>query len=89
MAYYLSGKEEASENFYNIYGNGLKDTLRIAASDEQMWSSVIQSNRKNIADSIEEFRGIMQILENWIRAGHTDEIVDLIKKAGKLVEKLF
>jgi len=89
MAYHLSGKEEAKDNFYNIYGNGLKDTLRIAASDEQMWSSVINSNRQNIADSIEEFRGIMQILENWIRTGHNTEIVDLIKKAGKLVDQLF
>ncbi len=89
MAYHLSGKDEAKDNFFNIYGNGLKDTLRIAASDEQMWSSVINSNRQNIADSIEEFRGIMQILENWIRTGHTTEIVDLIKKAGKLVDQLF
>lgn len=84
MAYCLSRHEDAADNFAGVYGKGLTDTLRIAASDPVMWEDIIRTNRRNIADALEEYRGYLAVLENWIRQGHYTEIADLIRAAGEL-----
>ena len=88
MAYALDKSPDAEHNFFGIYGNGLLDTLRIAASDPVMWKDIIRSNRLNIANALEDYRGHLDVLENWIRQGHYDEIVNLMKTAGELRNRL-
>jgi len=88
MAYALEKSPDAGENFFGIYGKGLLDTLRIAASDPVMWEDIIRSNRLNIANALENYRGHLDVLENWIRQGHYEEIVTLMKTAGELRNRL-
>ena len=88
MAYALSKSEDAEANFQGIYGRGLLDTLRIAASDPVMWEDIIRTNRLNIADALEDYRGHLDVLENWIRQGRYEEIVALMKTAGELRKRL-
>lgn len=88
MAYYLSSREEARDNFFGIYGKGLLDTLRIAASDAVMWEDIMKTNRVNIADALEEYKDLIGVLENWIRTGKHHEIAALIQKAGTMCRQL-
>ena len=88
MAYALDKSPDAADNFFGIYGKGLLDTLRIAASDPVVWEDIIRSNRLNIANALEDYRGHLDVLENWIRQGHYDEIVSLMKTAGDLRNRL-
>jgi len=88
MAYYLYEKPQSSEQFSGIYGKGLLDTLRIASSDADVWDNIIKSNRKHIADALEEYQGMLHIVENWIRTGKNEELVDLMKKARIMRDQL-
>lgn len=88
LAYYLSSRPEAADNFSGIYGKGLLDTLRIAASDPTMWEDIIKTNRKEIADSLSSYRDTLGILENWIRTGQFDKLVDLMIKSGEICNQL-
>lgn len=88
MAYYLSGRPEAGQNFLGIYGKGLLDTLRIAASDPVMWEDIIKTNRKQIADGLAEYRSTLGVLENWIRTGQFDRLVELMQTSGEICAQL-
>ncbi len=40
---------DVTENWMELAGSGLRDTTRIAASDPQLWSEIIYSNREEIS----------------------------------------
>jgi len=80
--------DSVPEKFFSYAATGLKDTTRIAASDEELWSSIFLSNRKNLAQSIRLFKASVSILEKAIKSGDKQKLSDCLKKSKNKREKL-
>lgn len=51
---FLAQKNPAWRNYA---GNGLRDTTRIAASDPQLWRTILEQNRDEVLRALREFEG--------------------------------
>lgn len=57
--------ESVPTEWLDLAGAGLRDTTRIAASDPQLWSEIIYSNREQILELVERMhRELGELLEN-------------------------
>ena len=55
----VTSADQASQNDENIYrvmAGGFRDTSRVAASDETMWTDILLSNATAVADVIRDFQ---------------------------------
>jgi prephenate dehydrogenase len=51
-------------NINNFAAGGLKEFLRIAGSDPEMWSDIFNSNQNNIIESLELFKESLDEIKN-------------------------
>ena len=57
--------EGAPAQWLDLAGSGLRDTVRIAGSDPQLWSEILYSNREQILELIQQMhRTLGELLEN-------------------------
>jgi prephenate dehydrogenase len=60
-------------------GQGFRDTTRLADSDADLWSSIIECNRRPIAEHLRSlglyFAGLAEVLED----GSSDEVVTAVR----------
>jgi prephenate dehydrogenase len=52
-----------------IAARGFKDTTRIAASDPEVWRTILLANRAAVAGSLAAFRQALDVLERFIASG--------------------
>ncbi|MDD5108692.1 MAG: prephenate dehydrogenase [Candidatus Omnitrophica bacterium] len=55
------------DEFLNLSSGGLKDSTRIAASDNDLWSQIFLSNRRNLLDALLTFQAKLNILKLALR----------------------
>lgn len=65
-------------------GAGFKDTTRIAASDQEIWSEIFISNRENILKVTGKFRESLDNVEKWIEKNDIEKLKTWIEKIKKL-----
>jgi len=63
--------------FLNFASSGLKDTTRIAASDNELWADIFLNNQKNLLRAIDEFQAKTSLIKQAIK-----------KKNKKLLNKI-
>lgn len=61
--------------------NGLKDTTRIAASDNKLWCDIFLSNRENMLKSIDLFQENLSHIKSAIEKRDRESLNRILKKA--------
>jgi prephenate dehydrogenase len=60
----------------DLSGQGLRDTTRIAASDEQLWKEIIYSNRKVLATLLKDLQKDLEgLIDNLEDPSHIEKIL--------------
>ena len=71
----------------DLAGNGLRDTTRLADSDAALWASILEGNRRPVADSLDRLTAALSHLSGKLRAGSADEVSRAVQEllgAGKV-----
>lgn len=74
--------------YLKFASTGLKDTTRIAASDSQIWTDILCSNRENIIKAIDLFQANLSQIKSAIQKRDKQHLISILKKAKKKREKL-
>ncbi|MCM8822212.1 MAG: prephenate dehydrogenase/arogenate dehydrogenase family protein [Candidatus Omnitrophica bacterium] len=65
-------------------GSGFRDTTRIAASDQEIWSEIFLHNSANVLRAIEEFRKNLQAVESMIEKKDINSLRNWIEGIKKM-----
>ncbi|MBU1726916.1 MAG: prephenate dehydrogenase [Candidatus Omnitrophica bacterium] len=76
------------DGFLRFASSGLKDTTRIAASEDELWVDIFLSNRKNLLNAIKAFEGALSSIESAIKTNNRTRLAQILKKAKEKREKL-
>jgi prephenate dehydrogenase len=84
--------DKKSRNIFNgIFGNGLIDITRLASSDPGIWIDIFASNKKNILNTIKEYKKNLDLFERLLLAedyGRLKKVLEDVKSfRGKLARK--
>lgn len=80
--------DSVPRNFLNLSSSGLKDTTRIAGSDEAIWSEVFLSNRANLLKALSIFQMSLAALKLALENHDKSLLVKILKAAKNKREKL-
>ena len=69
-------------------GAGFRDTTRIAASDEEIWTEIFVSNRENILQAISKFRKDLDKVTELLQKQDFDALKSWIEKIKKIRNEL-
>lgn len=75
-------------NFLNLSSSGLKDTTRIAGSDEALWGEIFLSNRANLLKALSIFQMSLAALKLALENQDKSLLVKILKAAKNKREKL-
>lgn len=79
LAYIASANRDIYKEFS---GNGFLDTTRIAASDVDMWMSIISHNRKNIIEEMKRYKGTFEKFLTAIESGDVEFIKKILSESS-------
>ncbi len=71
------------EKYFRLTGAGMLDMTRIAAGDPELWRQILQMNRSNILNALEQFGAQLAALHSLLRDDKQDEIVRYLTHAKK------
>lgn len=80
----LAGEPKAKE----AVGPGFKDSTRIAKSQPELWKEICEWNKEEILSSIDKFQKELQDLRTQIETGNWDNLLDKLKTAKDIRDKL-
>jgi prephenate dehydrogenase len=73
---------------FEVAARGFKDTTRIAASDPEVWRTILLANRAAVAGSLAAFREALDALERLIAAGDAAGVAAAIARVKTRREAL-
>ncbi|MGB9857293.1 MAG: prephenate dehydrogenase [Dictyoglomaceae bacterium] len=68
-------------NFPEFVGSGFKDTTRLSKSPSKLWIDIIKENKKNVLDSLKEFRRIFEVCYKDIQKGEWEELEKIFENS--------
>lgn len=83
-----SAKSENGFNFINFAGSGFKDMTRIASSDFTIWKEIIENNKSNILNSLNDFRFSLDLLADKIEQNDFEYLRKEFESARKSREEI-
>ena len=72
---------DKTEEIFRFAAGGFRDFTRIASSDPTMWRDICLANRPAIIALLERFRGDLDALTDFIRAGDSKHILAVFSRA--------
>jgi len=76
------------KNYKNVIGPGFKDTTRIAASGEEIWSEIFMANSKELIKKTDEYLKEVRRFRSAVDKKQKAKIVSMIKNSRVLREAL-
>jgi len=76
------------DNYLSLSSGGLKDTVRISASDSELWAQIFLSNRQKLLTAINSFQKKISTLKLALENKNEKFLIGIIKKANQQREKL-
>ncbi len=76
------------DRFLKFAPPSLRDATRVAASDEELWSDIIYSNKKNIIAAIESLRKELFFIESAVKHNETGKLRRILRSAKVKREKI-
>jgi len=77
-----------SEKFLALSSGGLKDSTRIAASDPELWSQILLSNRGNLLSAISSFQRKLDLFKLVLRNKNNKLLMKILEAAKEKRKKL-
>ena len=71
---------DVDQKTLSISGTGLTDTTRTAASDAELWTQILSSNRENLVPLLERYSKSLQLLIEGLKNNSGQEAAESIKK---------
>ena len=79
---------ESSGSSLNLAGQGLRDVMRLAASDSHFWSQLLIENANSVSLNIKQMINKMQQLDSLIESGNQDGISKFLIEANDGFKKI-
>lgn len=73
----------------SIMGSGLRDMLRIAGSNPEMWQDVMATNRNAILDFLEKFQHELADLAELVRSPDSNWVIPYQEKAKNVRDRIY
>ena len=70
-------------NFLDLAAGGFRDMTRIAASDFNIWESIISTNKDQILTAMDKFSYDLETLKKWISENKNTEIAEYFETARR------
>jgi prephenate dehydrogenase len=80
--------EVVPAQYLKFASSGLKDTTRIAASDQRLWQDIFLSNQKNVLGSIDSFQQCLSRIKSALQKKDKRLLNKILKKAKAKREAL-
>jgi len=81
-------KEKETNTIFQLAGAGFESTVRLAKSNPDMWTPILQQNRTNILDVLNEQINQLKIFKKLLESEEFGKIYILIQKANE-IKKIF
>lgn len=88
LSYYAKDQHKALEELTLAIGTGFKDTTRIAAGSEELWTDICLHNKDNLIDTLTEFKSLLEQLLAELGAENVDEIERILRIGREFRENL-
>lgn len=79
---------ETNENTLNLAGQGLRDVMRLAASDGRIWSELLIENKDSVLKNIEEMIKRLQSLGDQVKGSDAEGVKKFFIDANKGLQKI-
>lgn len=79
----------ADESYLGLAGGGFRDTTRIAASDPELWVSILRANRAAVLDSLAGFGRAVREIESSIEEGRWDDVATWLERVRAVRAGMF
>ncbi len=80
----IADSSEKDKRITSLIASGFRDTTRIAGSSPLLWTDICMSNKSKIASSLKMYRGLLQKIEKYIRAGDSASLIKFLERARKV-----
>lgn len=71
---------ERDTSWRDYAGGGLRDTTRIAASDPQLWRTILEQNHKEILRAVQQYQAELSAFQKALAEGDYATVVDHLKR---------
>jgi prephenate dehydrogenase len=71
---------ERDTSWRDYAGGGLRDTTRIAASDPQLWRTILEQNHKEILRAVQQYQAELSAFQKALAEGEYATVVDHLKR---------
>lgn len=75
-------------DLFDFAGGGLRDFTRIASSSPEMWASIFMENKKELLNSISDFKVQVDLIEKSLANNDASGLKELLDKSKSLKNKL-
>lgn len=72
----------------SLAGQGLRDMLRLAGSDGELWSQILSDNKDEVLSSIDDFQELLDVLRDAIADSDNSRIREMFEDAGLVPDKI-
>lgn len=84
LANTVLAKEQQANTIFELASSGFESTVRLAKSNPGMWLPILQQNKTNILEVLEEHIAQLYAFKTAIETEHTEELLQLILKANQI-----
>ena len=67
-------KEKNENNIFDMAGSGFESTVRLAKSSPEMWTPILELNKENIVESLEEYIINLNSFKNLLQNDNFGEL---------------
>lgn len=84
LANTVLAKEQQANTIFELASSGFESTVRLAKSNPGMWLPILQQNKTNILEVLEEHITQLNAFKTAIETEHTEALLQLILKANQI-----
>ena len=82
LALSVMDKEKDEKNILNMAGSGFESTVRLAKSSPEMWAPILELNKENIIDSLDEYIMNLNSFKNLLQNDKFGELKTQMTKTN-------
>ena len=80
------GIKNLTKSLKDFSGGGLKEFLRLASSDSQVWTDIIISNKKELKKGIELFESELGNFKKLLTNIETEQVLEILENVKDFVD---
>ena len=75
-------EEKNEKNIFDMAGSGFESTVRLAKSSPEMWTDILEDNKKNIIKSLDDYIENLAYINSLIKKDRFDEVESQLKSTN-------